>query len=87
VIGGGNLREAFGLGRISLMAANAKNCSIEFSGSFGGRIVGVLGQSPVAGLAINVRVLAGLLLVEYIGVAGLASLMTGEMDWPGRDLG
>ena len=40
----------------------------------------MLCQRPVAGLAVDVRMLAGLLCVEHIAVAGLAGLVAGEVD-------
>jgi len=87
MIGGSNLREAPGLRRAGLMAADAKYCGVEFGWGYGGRIVRVLCQRPVAGFAIHVRVLAVFLLIEHVGVAGLAGLVPGEIDRPGRYFG
>jgi hypothetical protein len=47
----------------------------------------MLGQGSVAGLAIDVGVLAVLFLVEDVGMAGLASLMASEIDGPGGGFG
>jgi hypothetical protein len=85
VIGGNNLREGLGLRRIRLMAADAEYGRIEFFGGHGSRIVRVLCQRSVAGLAIHMRVLAILLFFQDVGMAAFASLVPREIHWPGRD--
>ncbi len=85
VIGGNYLRKTLGLCRIRLMAADAEHGRIELWGSYGSRIVRVLGQRPVTGLAIHVRVLAIFFLFEDVGMAGFAGLVPGEVHRPGRD--
>ena len=67
------------------MAADAEHGRIQLWREYGCRIVRVLGQRPVAGLAVHVRVLAGLLLFEDVGMAGFARLVPGEVHRPSRD--
>ena len=85
MIGGNNLRKAFGLRRIRLMAADAEYGRIEFFGGHGSRIVRVLGQRSVAGFAIHVRVLAIFFLFQDVGMAAFASLVPREIHWPDCD--
>ncbi len=85
VIGGNYLRKGLRLCRIGLMAADAEHGRIELWGSYGSRIVRVLGQRTMTGLAIHVRVLAVLLLFEDVGMAGFARLVPGEVHRPSRD--
>jgi hypothetical protein len=83
---GVDLRESLGLGRAGRVTANAEDGGIEFGWGNGG-IVGVLGERSMAGFAVDVCVLAGLLGIQDVGMAGLAGLMSGEVDWAGGDLG
>ena len=46
----------------------------------------MFGQRAVAGLAVHMRVLALALHIQDIGMARLASLMTGELHGSSRDL-
>lgn len=85
VVGGNDLRETLGLGRVRLMAAHAEHGRIEFGGRHRAGIVGVFGQRTVAGFAIYVRVLAISLLLEHVGMAGFAGFVAGEIDRPGCD--
>ena len=87
MIGGGNLREPLGLRRAGLMTADTEHRGVEFGWGHGGRIVRVLGQRPVAGFAIHVRVLPVFFLIQHVGVANLAGLVPGEIDRTGRDFG
>jgi hypothetical protein len=80
VLGGGDLRELRGLGRVLFMAADAQGGHIGQLGSDGAGVVGVLGEGSVAGLAGDVGVLAfgaGLYLVI---VAYGALLLSGVSD-------
>lgn len=81
-----DLREGFGFGGARRVAADAEDRGIELGRRDRG-IVGVLGQGPVAGFAVDVDVLAGLLGVEDIRVTGLARLVAGIVDRLGCDLG
>ncbi len=56
-----------------------------FGGFHGSWVVRMLGQRSVAGFAIHVRVLAILLLLKDVGMAGFAGLVAGEIHGPGRD--
>src|SRR3974390_2433078 len=81
-----HLREALRLGCIGLVAAETKHRRIEFGGLERRRVVGMPGLRSVAGLAVNSRMAARLLRFRYVIVAGLAGLVTGELDRPGRNL-
>ena len=62
------------------MAANAQYSHVHFGRLESCRIVGMLGQWPVARLARDMRVHAFALHLEDFGVAALASPMTGKHD-------
>ena len=47
----------------------------------------MLGLGPVAGFAGNPYMLALLFLLDHVGVAGFANIVTSEGHGPGRDLG
>ncbi len=68
------------------MADRTQKGGIEFGG-LQGWIVRVLCQRPVAGLAIQERVLALRLLIQDIRVAGFAALVAGEVNRPGGEVG
>ena len=87
VVGGSDLRETFRLGRVRFVALYTEHRRVELGRLHRGRIVGMLGERAVAGLTIDVRVLAVLFLVEDVGMAGLTSLMAREVDGAGSDLG
>jgi hypothetical protein len=80
-----NLRKAFGLGGTRRMASRTKNSGIRLYRCHRGRIVGVFGQRSVARFAAHVHVSAFALHIEDIGMAGLASLVTGELNGSSRD--
>ena len=86
VLVGVDLREVFGFGGAGSVALDAEDGGVQL-GRGDRRIVGVVGQRTVAGFAIDVGVLAGLLGVEDVRVAGLAALVAGEVDGLGCDLG
>ena len=46
----------------------------------------MLGQGPVASLASDHHMLAQLFLIHDVGMAGLAGLVPGKRNRPGRDL-
>ena len=85
VLLGVDLREVFRLGRAGRMAADAEDSGVEF-GRGDRRIVGVLGQRSVAGFAVDVRVLAVLLRVQNVRVAGFARIVAREVDGTGGHL-
>jgi len=85
MVGGSNLREVFRLGCVRLVTAHAEYRRVELRRLHRGRIVGVLGLGSMAGLAIDVGMLAALFLVEHVGMAGLASFMACEVDRPRGD--
>ena len=84
---GRDLGEGFGLGAVRFVAAGAEDGGVELRGCHGGGIVSVLGLGSVAGFAGDNDVLALLLLIDHVGVAGFAGTMAGEGNRPGRDLG
>lgn len=87
VIRRNNLRKRFRLGRVGLMTADTEYGRVEFGGRHGTRIIRMFRQRAVAGLTIHMRMPAIFLFVEHIDVTGLAGLMAGEVDGPGRDFG
>ena len=82
-----DLGKALGLGRAGRVAADAEHGRVQLGRRYARGIVGVLGQRSVTGFAVHVRVLAGLLYVQNVGVAGLAGLVAGELDRARCDLG
>jgi len=80
-----DLRKSFRLGSARRMAARAKNSGVRLYRCHRGRIVGVFGQRSVARFAAHVHVSAFALHIEDIGMAGLASLVTGELNGSSRD--
>ena len=87
VICGCDLRESFGLGAVGFVAAGADDGGVELRRFDGGGIVSMLGLGSVAGFAWNDHVLALLLLLHNVGVAGLAHVVAGMGDGPGRGFG
>jgi hypothetical protein len=47
----------------------------------------MLGQGSVASLASDHHMLALLFLIHHVGMAGLAGIVAGKGNRPGRDLG
>lgn len=85
------LREALGFGGARRMTTDAEDCGVELWGSERRRSVDrhciyVLLQRTVAGFAVDGHVLAGGFGGENVGVAGLAGLVTGEVDRAGGHL-
>jgi hypothetical protein len=82
-----DLGKVFRLRAVCLVATGAEYCRIEFGGFYGSGIIRVLGQRSVAGFAIHLRMLTEVFLVKDVDMAGLAGLMAGEFNRPGRDFG
>jgi len=87
VICGCDLRKGFGLGAVGFVAAGADDGGVELGRFDGGGIVGMPGLSSVAGFAGNDDVLALLLLLHNVRMAGLAHFVTGMGDGTGCGLG
>lgn len=87
VIGGHNLRECLWSGAVGFVAPSAENGSIELCRFNGRWIVGVLELGSVTCLARDHNVLAQLLLVDHIGVAGFANVMACMDHRAGGSLG
>ena len=85
MIRGNHLRKALRLRCVRLMAADTQYSRIELFGGHGSRIVRVLGQRSVAGLAVNVRVLAIFFLFQDVGMAPFAGLVSRKIHWPRGD--
>ena len=81
-----HLREVLWLGDIFGMAANAQMYDIGLFWFETGGIVSVLGERPVAGLAVDLSVDTVSFGVGYIGVTALADLVTGIGDRARSDL-
>ena len=82
VLGGDHLWKTAGLGGVLFMAAPAEIGDIRAFRDVGGGIVGVLGEGPVAGLAGDVRMLAGFAGVSLVVVAHDAGILAGIGDGP-----
>jgi len=87
MIGGSDLGEGSGLGAIGFVATGAEDGCVELGRRHGRGIVGVTRLGSVAGFAGDDDVPALFLLIDYVGVAGFAGVVSGEGDWPGGDLG
>ncbi len=86
MIGGDDLEEGFGFGAVGFVTAGAGDGGVELGGLYGSGIVGMLGLGSVASFAGDDDVLAELLLIDHVGVAGLADIVTGEGRGAGSDL-
>jgi len=82
----GYLRKALRFGAVGLVAAGTHDGCVQFLGLHGSRVVGVLGQGPVAGLASDNHMLAKFFLIHDVGMAALAGVVPGKRNRPGRDL-
>jgi hypothetical protein len=85
VIGSSDLGKSFRLGAVGLVAARADDGGIEFRRLDGSRIVGVPGLRAVTGFAGDYDMLAQLFLIDHLGVAGLANIVSGVSDRALRD--
>src|SRR5208283_642080 len=82
-----NLRKVLWLGDVRLVATDAQLGGIQLRGLHRRRIVGMLGERPVARLAGNSLVYAFALYVEDIGMAALADLVASVGNRQCRNLG
>jgi hypothetical protein len=80
------LRKALWLGAVGLVTSGTHNGGIQLFGLQRSGVIRVLGQSPVASLASNHHMLTKLFLIHDVGMAGLADIVPGERNRPGRDL-
>jgi hypothetical protein len=87
VVCGDDLGEGFGLGAVGLVTASTDDGGVELRGLDRCGIVGMFGLGAVAGFTGDDDVAALLFLVNNVGVAGLADLVTGVGDGAGGDLG
>ena len=69
------------------MTADAEHGRIEFRGLHRARVIDMLRLWSVARLAVDVHMLAALLLFQNVGVAVFASLVAGVVYWPSGDFG
>lgn len=81
-----DLRKTLRLSAIGFVAAGTHNGRVELRRSDGRGIVGMLGLRTVARLARNHHMLALFLLLNYVGMAGLANTVAGEGHGPRGDL-
>ena len=87
VLSRSHLWEVLGLGGAGSMAAYTQHGSVKFERLNGCGIGGMLGQRAVASFAMDTGVHSGLLLCCDVRVAGFACGLSGEVNWPGSDLG
>ena len=87
VIGGHDLRKRFRLGAVSLVTAGAHQRRIKLWRSHRCWIFRVAGKRSMAGLAGNYYVPAQLFLIDDVGVASLAGLVSGKRNRTCRNLG
>ena len=81
-----NLRKVFRLGSVGFVTASSDYGCVQLLGLHRAGIISVLGLGAMAGLAGDNHMLAHLLLVHYIAVAGLASAVPGKGNWSRCDL-
>jgi len=82
MIGGDDLGETLGLGRIFLVAAAAKGGNVRQLGLDRTRIIGVLCLRTVASLAGHVGVPATGARFGFVVMTGHAGILAREGDWP-----
>ena len=82
-----HLRKAPWFGAVGFMTPGADDGCVQIPRLHGTGVVRVLGLGAVAGLARDHHMLAQLLLIHDVGMAGLAGAVPGKRNWPGRDLG
>lgn len=83
---GVNLRKTLRLGRIRFMAAHAQCGNVGLLRFVPVRIVCVLGERAMAGLASHVRVFPLATLLGDFIMADRASSLAGERNWPSPNL-
>lgn len=81
------MRECFRFGDVGLVTADAQHSRVEFGGLHRARIVDVFREWPVARLAVDVHMLAALLLFQDLGMAVFAGPMAGKVHRASGDLG
>lgn len=86
MLGSSHLWEPSRPSAVLLVAARAEHCGIGKNGFYAG-IFRVLRERSVAGLAIYVRMFAGLLFIENVAMARFACFVTGVGDGKGSDFG
>jgi len=87
MIGSDDLRESFGLGAVGFVTARADYRRVGKLRLHRGRIVGMFALRAVTGFTGDVCVATEFLLIDDLGVTGLADVMTGEGWSASRDLG
>jgi len=87
VFGSDDLWKCFGLCRISFVTSSADQEGIDLGRSCRGRIISVPGLRSVTGLTWDGNVPSQLLLVDNVGVAGLANVVTRIGNRPRRNFG
>jgi hypothetical protein len=85
MIRGSDLREAFRLGGVCLVAADAQYSRVEFRG-LNRRVIGVFRQWSVTRLAVDLHVAATPLLLQNVRMAAFADLVAGEIHGSGGNL-
>ena len=78
--------KSFGLGAVGFVAAGADDGGVELRRLYRCGIVSMLGLGSVAGFAGDNHMPALLFMIDDVGMAGLAYIVAGEGDGPGRDL-
>lgn len=84
---GGHLGEGFRLGTVGFVAAGADEGGVELGRFHGRGIVSMPGLGSVAGFARDNHMLALLLLIDDVGMAGLARVVPSEGQGAARCLG
>jgi len=87
VIRGRDLGESFRLGAVGLMAAGTDDGRVQLGRCNRCGIVGVLGEGSMASLAGDDHMLAQFLLIDDIGMTGLAGIVPGMGDRPSGNFG
>ena len=87
VICGDDLGKGLWFGAVGFVTAGADDGGVEFRRFDGCRIVGVFCLGSMASLAGDHNMLAEFLLVDNVGVASLANVMSSVRDGTGRGLG
>jgi len=78
-----DLRESPWLSAVGFMAAGADDGRVQLWRSHRRRIVGMLGQASMASLAGNHHMLALLLLLDDVGMASFAGIVSGKSNGMG----
>ena len=81
-----HLRESLRFSGVRFVTADAKHGGVEFGGRDRG-VIGMFREWPVAGLAVDSRMPAILLLIQDVRMAAFAGLVAGEIHRPRGNLG